>query len=81
MHCNVPYTIDKNITKDFNMEITTEKTKIMADEVKYPIHSKIFIYNKITELVNCFKYRGYYVTYENEKDIAEKLQTSTQQWE
>jgi hypothetical protein len=31
--------------------------------------------------VNCFEYFGYCVTYENEKDIAEKLQTLTDERE
>jgi hypothetical protein len=39
----------QNIAKDFNMEISTEKTKIMAFQGKYPIHSKINMCNKIIE--------------------------------
>jgi hypothetical protein len=43
------------------MEISSEKTKLMAFQEKYLNHSKIYIYNKITEQVSCFKYLGYYV--------------------
>jgi hypothetical protein len=39
---------------------------------KYPVRSKICIYDKIIEQVICFKYLEYYVTYKNEKDIAAK---------
>jgi hypothetical protein len=60
----------QNVAKDCNMEISTEKTKIMAFQGKYPIQSKIYIYNKIMEQVNYFKYTRYYMVCENEKDVA-----------
>jgi hypothetical protein len=63
----------QNTAKEFNKEIATIKTKIMAFQGKDPIHSKICIYDKVTEQGNCFKYLGYYsnTTNENEKDISE----------
>jgi hypothetical protein len=67
------------------MEISTEKTKIMAFQRKYPIHSKFCKHSKISKHVNCFKYLRDYTTYENEKDTAgeiqRKLQTLIQQSE
>jgi hypothetical protein len=41
--------------------------------MKDPIDSKICIYNKGTERVNCFKCLGYYTTCENEKYISYKF--------
>jgi hypothetical protein len=63
----------QNIAKYFNVQTSTKKTKIMAFEGKYPIRRKIFMYNKITENVSCFKYLEPCVTYENKKNIAEKI--------
>jgi len=51
----------QNTAKDFDMEISTVKTEIMAFHGKDPIHSEICIYNKVTEQVNCFKFLGYYI--------------------
>jgi hypothetical protein len=63
------------------VEISTEKTEIMAFQGIYPIYSKVILYNKIIEQVSCLKFLGYYVTYENEKDIAEKITNLTEHWE
>jgi hypothetical protein len=41
------------------MEISTEKTKIMAFCGKEPVPSKICLNNNILERVNEFKYLGY----------------------
>jgi hypothetical protein len=49
------------IAKDFGMDMSTEKTKIMASQAKYPVRSSICVSDKNTEQVSCFKYLGYYV--------------------
>jgi hypothetical protein len=63
------------------MEVSTEKTKMVAFHEKDPVRSGICIYIKVTEQVNCFKYLGYYITHENEKDKRKhsKCQRSKQE--
>jgi len=52
----------QNTAKDF-IEMSTVKTKIMTFQAKEPICIKIYIYNKVTEQVNSFKYLGHYTTF------------------
>lgn len=62
------------IARNYNLEISTSKTKIMAFQGKLPVRSKICIENVILEQVNTFKYLGYTLTYLDERDISNKIQ-------
>jgi hypothetical protein len=42
-------------TLNYNLEISVNKTKVMAFEGKYPVRYKIMINNKIIEQVKSFK--------------------------
>jgi hypothetical protein len=55
------------------VEISTKETKTMAFHGKYPIRTKILIYNEIIEQVSDFSYLGCDVTYEINNDIQSKL--------
>jgi hypothetical protein len=60
--------------KDFNMEITIVKTKIMTFQEKCLIYSKILFTTKLwTTLSDLNIFVIYYIMYENEKDICEKI--------
>ena len=63
------------IAQNFNMEISTVKTKVMAFQGKMPIRSKICIGNSILEQVSSFKYLGYHLTYQAKQDIPQKIQS------
>jgi len=47
------------IVNNFNMELSSTKTKTMAFQGKTPVPSKIFIGNKILEQDHSFKYMSY----------------------
>jgi hypothetical protein len=66
------YNLQKMIS-DFDMSISTEKTKIMAFLGKDPGRSKICINNKTLEQVNTFNYLGCTLSYEAEKDMPTKI--------
>jgi hypothetical protein len=55
------------------MEISHQKTKIMAFKGTEPIRSKIVIDNMILEQVNTFTYLGCNIWYQEEKDIHFKI--------
>lgn len=59
------------------MEISTDKTKIMAFCGKYPIQSKICLDNKILERCNSFPYLGYNLSIFEELDISQKINKYT----
>lgn len=61
------------MAESFNMEISTDKSKVMAFLGKEPVRSKICINNKIIEQVKNFSYLGYQISYEEEKDLNEKI--------
>jgi hypothetical protein len=54
------------------MEISTEKTKIMAFCGKEPVPSKICLNNKILERANEFNYLGYKLSFVGELDLRGK---------
>jgi hypothetical protein len=54
---------------EFNMSISTEKTKIMAFALKEPVRRKICVNGKKLEQVNTFNYLGCAMSYEGEKDM------------
>jgi hypothetical protein len=47
----------------------------MAFKGREPVRSKICINNKTLKQVNTFNYLGYYLSYEEEKDLNRKSQT------
>ena len=55
------------------MEISTEKTKVMAFKGPYPVRSKILLENKIIGQVSKFNFLGCEITFKNEIDINNKL--------
>jgi hypothetical protein len=54
------------------MEISTEKTKILAFQGKEPIPRKICIDNRMLERVNKFTYLGCTMSYQGEVDTSNK---------
>ena len=63
----------KLISEKCSMEISIDKTKIMAFCSKDPVPSKICINNQILERVNVFKYLGFYLSFLEDLDISEKI--------
>ena len=55
------------------MEISTEKSKIMAFCRKDPVQSKICVDNKIFERVNQFSYLDYKLSFMEELNISDKI--------
>jgi hypothetical protein len=66
------HNLNKTAAKYF-LEINIEKTKVMAFKGREPVRSKICINNKTLEQVNTFYYLGYYLSYEEEKDMNMKI--------
>lgn len=67
----------QQVAATYNMEISTDKTKIMAFCGKYPIQSKICLDNKILERCNSFPYLGYNLSIFEELDISQKINKYT----
>jgi hypothetical protein len=65
------YSLSKAVTV-FNMEISTEKSKVMAFKDRTPIGSEICLNNKILEQVNKFKYLGHSVSCREKIDTQAK---------
>jgi hypothetical protein len=65
--------IFKLLAEKHSMEISTEKTKIMAFCGKEPVPSKICLNNKILERVNKFNYLGYKLSFVGELDLPGKI--------
>ena len=63
----------KLISEKYSMEISIDKTKIMAFCGKDPVPSKICINNQILERVNVFKYLGFNLSFLEDLDISEKI--------
>lgn len=61
------------IAKEYNMKVSTGKTKVMAFYGKEPIRSKIVIDGKPIEQVNGFKYLGNEISYLGEVDVEKKI--------
>jgi hypothetical protein len=62
-----------NTTLAYNLEISSNKSKVMAFEGKHPRRSKIVIDNKIIEQVSHFNYLGCDVSYNYDADLQIKL--------
>jgi hypothetical protein len=64
----------QKLSNDYNFNISTTKTKVMASQGKYPIRSKIILNSKsIIEQVSNFNYLGCNVTYKYDEDLSYKL--------
>jgi hypothetical protein len=60
----------QKLSNNYNFNIPTTKTKVMALEGKYPIRSKIILNNKsIIEQVSNFNYLGCNFTYKYDEDL------------
>jgi hypothetical protein len=58
-----------NTTKQFGMEISPLKSKVLTCNGQVPIRSKITVDNPILKQVNAFTYFECKVSYEEEEDI------------
>jgi len=63
----------KLISEKYSMEISIDKTKLMAFCSKDPVPSKICINNQILVRVNVFKYLGFNLSFLENLDISEKI--------
>jgi hypothetical protein len=61
------------IAAKYSLEINIEKTKVTAFKGREPVRSKICINNKTLEQVNIYSCLGYYLSYEEEKDLNMKI--------
>jgi hypothetical protein len=59
---------------EYNLEISSNKSKVMAFEGKHPRRSKIVIDNKIIEQVSHFNYLGCDVSYNYDADLLNEFQ-------
>ncbi|KAJ4434368.1 hypothetical protein ANN_22927 [Periplaneta americana] len=71
------YTLNE-ILKDFGMEISAQKSKVMAFLGQDPVRSKIIHNNQCLEQVQNFNYLGCEISYQNEKDVNKKITKFTQ---
>ncbi|KAJ4438046.1 hypothetical protein ANN_13985 [Periplaneta americana] len=71
------YTLNK-ILKDFGMEISAQKSKVMAFLGQDPVRSKIIHNNQCLEQVQNFNYLICEISYQNEKDENNKITNFTQ---
>jgi hypothetical protein len=62
------------VATEFNLEVSTTETKIMAFQGKEHVRSKICIENTIFKRVNNFDCLGYNSTYKEEIEIGKKLE-------
>ena len=60
------------MSKDLNLKISTDKTKIMILKGKHLLHSKIEIDRSILEQVKQFKYLGCKLSLDGEPDFDRK---------
>jgi hypothetical protein len=58
---------------EHNLKTSNKKTKTLEFDRKYPIRTKILIYNETIKEVSHFSYLGCDVTYEVNNDIQNKL--------
>ena len=61
------------ITTEYVLTISVQKTKSMAFRGRDPVRTKTVIDNKIIEQVNSCNYLGSVISYEKELDIDNKL--------
>jgi hypothetical protein len=69
------------VASKYNMELSIEKSKVMAFCVKEPVPSKICLNNKTIERTNDFTYLGYKLSFQGETDLPQKkLQNTQKPW-
>jgi hypothetical protein len=56
----------------YNMELSIQKSKVMAFCGKEPVPSKICLNNKMIERTNDFTYLGYKLSFQGETDLLQK---------
>ena len=61
------------MSQDYNLKISTEKTKIMAFKGKHLVHSKIEIEGSILEKVKKINYLGCELSLDGEPDFDKKI--------
>jgi hypothetical protein len=61
----------------FGMEISHQKTKIMAFKGTEPVRSKIVIDNRMLEQVNTFTYLGCNISYQEERHTFQNHKSFT----
>jgi hypothetical protein len=59
------------------MEISIQKSKVMAFCVKEPVPSKICLNNKMVERTNDFTYLGHKLPFQGETDLPQKITKHT----
>jgi hypothetical protein len=62
-----------NIAKEYNLRLSTKKTKVLSFKGVDHIRAKIEISNQILEQVNCFNYLGCTISYVRSEDPEIKL--------
>lgn len=62
-----------NITSEYNLQISYEKTKIMAFRATDHLRAKIYINNNPIQQQSDFNYLGYIVSYTSNRDVQNKL--------
>jgi len=65
----------------YNMEISTQNTKLLSFPGKEPIPSKICTDNRKLERINKFTYLDYTLSYQGEVGISTKIQNIQKQCE
>ncbi|KAJ4445570.1 hypothetical protein ANN_12251 [Periplaneta americana] len=61
------------IVKEYDLQISTKKTKVMGFKGTTPLRTKIMINNEMIDQVNCFNYLGCMISYEQINDVDRKL--------
>jgi len=68
------------MSKDYNLKISTDKTKITAFKVKRLVRSKIEIDGSILEQVKQFNYLGCELSLDGEPDFDQKEWTDSKEY-
>jgi hypothetical protein len=61
------------IAESYDMEISHEKTKVLAFRGKDPVPSKICLNSKLLERANAFSYLGYSLSFTHDTDIPNNI--------
>ena len=70
-----------NICKEYSLNISTNKTKVLAFKGTETIRAKIILERKPIEQVNCFNYLGCHISYWKNEDIINKINKFSYIWE
>jgi len=63
----------QNKAKNYGMEISPEKSEMLAFLGRDSVRCKIVVDNKCLQQVKNFQHPGFEISYENEKDIQQKV--------